>query len=308
MNKAKPLVLLALLWVLSVTPFLQITLSAPVAFAVDPAESQVTLSGNLEAFDGELSATISAQQSGSLTAYYAGYINVAVSNTTIEFTGSSSVEALTNSLPQQPAPGGSTGSAPADYGGMAQKSFFGQSITVDIALRNVVLDLTSGMLTLNNGGFNTAALQFSFSTNEIGTIDYLSPSLGENGSDNLVGDLADASSMTATLTTNSEVQILTIPVNMTFTPGSGALDGSTLNMVGQIVATNSLALPLINSIEITNQTVTLSVANVTAQSQVLVSTNLDNWQVQTATVTNLSGLTIFVFPVYGNQEFFRVQR
>ena len=280
---------------------------APVMFTVDPTQSQVTLSGNLVAFSS-LSAPITAQSSGSLTTSYNGNINADVSGTTIQFTGSSLITAQTNSLPQQPAPGGVSGSAPADYGGMAQKNAFFTTITLDIALRNAGLDITSPMLTLSSGDFASTSLQFSFSTNVNGTIDYLD-NIGDSGTAGLVGSSTDASSAPASLTTTGSVQVLTIPVNMTFTDTSAALNGTTLIMVGQIVATRTIFTPPnINSINVTNQMVVLTVAYATAQSQVLVSHDLNHWSAQTTSVTNRLNLTIFTFAGSGDAELFRVEQ
>jgi hypothetical protein len=283
---------------------------ASVVFIIDPTQSQVTLSGNLEAFDKELSAPITAQSSGSLTASYAGTINADVDETTIQFTGSSLIEAETNDSPMQPAMGGSPGYGPADYGGMAQEQAFFTTISVEIALRNVALDLTSPMLTLTNGTFASTSLEFLFSSNVDGTIDYDSPILNESGSTPLAGDSTDTSGTLASLTTTGNVQVLSIPVNMTFTDTSGTFDGTTLNMVGQIVATQTLLPPpIINSITVTNQMVVLTVANATTQSGVFTSTDLQTWSTQPASVaTNLSDQIIFTFPLSGNSGFFRVKQ
>jgi hypothetical protein len=281
---------------------------ASAVFIIDPTQSQVTLSGTLDAF-GELSAPITAQGPGSLTASYAGTIDAEVNETTIQFTGSSLIEAQTNASPQQPAVGGAPGSDPADYGGTAEEQIFFTTISVETALRNVALDLTSPMLTLTSGTFASTSLEFLFSSNVDGTIDYDSPSLGESGTAPLTGDSTDTSSTPASLTTTGNVQVLSIPVNMTFTDTSGALEGTTLNMVGQIVATQTLLPPLIiNSITVTNQMVVLIVANATTQSEVLTSTDLKTWSTQPASVTSLSDQIIFTFPLSEGAGFFRVKQ
>jgi hypothetical protein len=277
-------------------------------FVIDPTQSQVTLSGNLKAF-GELSAPITAQDPGSLTASYTGTINANVGSGTIQFTGSSLIEAQTNSVPQQPAVGGAAGSAPADYGGTAQQQFFGTTITVVMAVRNLTLDLTSPVVPLSSGSFAATSLEFTFSTNGDGSIDYDSPALGEADTAGLTGNSTDAASTQATLTTTGTVQVLTIPINMTFTDGSGTLDGTTLNMVGQIVATQTaLPPPVIASISVTNQTVSLAAQNATAQSEVFISTDLKTWSFEPASVMTSGSQTIFTFPVSAGAAFLRVRQ
>jgi hypothetical protein len=287
---------------------IQIGNSASVVFIINPTQSQVTLSGTIVAFDNELSAPITAQDPGSLTTSYAGTINADVSGTTIQFTGSSMIEAQTNASPQQPAVGGAPGSGPADYGGTAQEKIFFTTVSVEIALRNMLLDLTSPMVTLTNGTFASTSLEFLFPSNEAGTIDYDSPSLGESGTSPLTGDSMD-NSTPASLTTTGNVQVLSIPVNMTFTDTSGTLDGTTLNMVGQIVATQTaLPPPIINSITVANQMVTLTVANATSESEVLTSMDLKTWSTQPASATNLSDQIIFTFPLPEGAGFFRIKQ
>lgn len=281
--------------------------NAQVVFQVDATQSQVTVSGNIVAY-GTLSAPMSAQTPGSLTTVYSGSVNVARSNSTLQFTGSSFIAAENNPTPQQPAPGGSPGSAPADYGATAQQGFFGFTVIANAAVRNLALDLTGPLETVTNGDFDASPLQFSFSTNVDGTIDYLD-NIGDSGSDPLTGSATESSNTTGTLDTTGSVQTLTLPVNVTFTQNSGALQGTTLHMSGKIVAARTLPAPVIDSITVSNGSVVLTVENATLQSQTLVSTNLNSWlPPAAATITNRSDLVIFTLAPSGSCEFFKIRQ
>jgi len=282
---------------------------APVDFVIDPAQSQIVLSGNVIAFN-VYSAPLSEQNPGSLTAAYSGTINADVSDATIEFTGASVIVAQTNAIPQQPAPDGVSGYAPADYGAMAQTNSNGAPFTLFVALRNMGLNIASPMLVLSNGDFASASLEFSFSPDGYGSLDYsTSLNLNEVGTTALSATSTDAASIPSSLTMTGTVQVLTISVNMTFTNTSPALNGTTLNLTGQFVATRTvLPPPNINSLIVTNQVAVITVANATAQSQVLVSPDLNQWSTPAATVSTYSNLTVFTLSATGNQEFFRVEQ
>ena len=83
------------------------------------------------------------------------------------------------------------------------------------------------------------------------------------------------------------------------------VNGTTLTFSGQLVATQSLP-PLIRSLVIKSNRVTLTVTNTTAQSTLLTSLDFKNWSTAAATVTNVAGTTTFTVPVTSPQQFFRV--
>ena len=138
--------LVAVTFALSMKPFAQ-SQAGPVVFAVDQTQSQITLSGAIVTFSGLFSAPLSTQGPGSLVTAYSGNINAVVAGSAIQFTGSSTICAQTNGL-WQPAPGGASGSGLANYAGQAQAwiPFVGTN-TAFAALRQVVLDVTSPLLT-----------------------------------------------------------------------------------------------------------------------------------------------------------------
>src|SRR5689334_16563259 len=81
-------------------------------FTIDPAQSSLTVSGMV------FGIAFNPQGAGSLTTVYNGTIQVAQTGGTIQFTGGSLIAAETSGS-WKPLPGGGNGSAPADYGGLA---------------------------------------------------------------------------------------------------------------------------------------------------------------------------------------------
>jgi hypothetical protein len=279
---------------------------APALFTVDPGRSQIALSGSLtyNTVFGSVSAPITAQGLGSLVTSFAGTVDALVDASTIQFPGGSALGAHINGV-WQPAVGGTSGSAPADYGGMARASIpFVGTVTVYAALRNVVLDVTSTVAPVSNGSFASSNLVFIFPTNAPGTIDY-NDGIGDQGSQPLGGNTTNTAAAASSLTVTAGVQTLAIPIQTTYVVGSGNFAGTSLTFSGQLVAARILP-PLINSLLVTNQMALLTVTNATAQAQLLISSNLTTWSAASATVSNAAGLTFFKTPVAGPVAFFRV--
>ena len=104
---------------------------------------------------------------------------------------------------------------------------------------------------------------------------------------------------------------LLIPINAQFVFTLLSAKDTTVHLMGQIVATNSIAAaaPVIQSISVTNQSVMMTAENVSLQSQLLVSPNLASWSTASFTATtNDSGGIIFTTPMNGAHAFFRVQQ
>jgi hypothetical protein len=271
--------------------------AAPVVFTVDSSQSQITLSGKIAGYP------MTSQGAGSLAATYSGNINADVAGSTIMFTGSSDIIAKTNGV-WQPAVGGASGSALADYGAKASLSFLGTGYG---AARNIVLDVTSLPLTLTGTNFDSTALVFSFATSSASSFDYYT-SIAHNTL-SLTGNSTNSVADGASLTTNGNMLKLVIQINAQFAFTLLTAGDTPLDLTGQIVATNLMtAPPNISSIVLNNQNVVLTVGNATAQSQVQISTNLTSWLPASTTVSNYSGLMIFTTPLYGPQSFFRVQQ
>jgi hypothetical protein len=270
--------------------------AAPAIFIIDSTRSQVTLSGDV------VGETLSAQGSGSLTTTCSGFILANVTDSTIQFPGQSQLIADTNGV-WQPGVGGAGGSALADFGGKVTVPFVGAAYA---AARNTELDLTGPLLPLSGGSFDSSALVFSFSTNVIPTLDYNAGFLG-SGSKALSAYSTNNIVNGATLTSSGAIQTLAISINTQFTFSLLSSGDTTLNIVGQVVATSSPAL-VIDSIVISKGTVVLTVQNATGQSQLQSSPDLSAWVPATATVTTNGTTLTYTVPISGGNQFFRIQQ
>ena len=222
-------------------------------------------------------------------------------SSSMQFPGQSQISAANNGI-WQPAPGGNTGSAPADYGGQINFQYIG---TTYAALRNVVLDVTSPLLPVNNGNFDSSALVFSFAPNANATLDY--STFNGAGSQPLTGYSTNSVLNGATLATNGTRQTLTIYVQTQFTFSLINPNDTTLNLNGQIVATNSP--PLFQSITLTNQTLVLTVQNATGQSVLQSSPDLTAWSAANPAVTTNGPTSLtYTVPLTGGNSFFRVEQ
>ncbi len=263
-------------------------------FIIDSNQTQITISGKVAGYP------FSAQASGSLTAAYLGNLNATVSGSTIQFTGLSTMTAIPNGV-WRPAAGGGSGSAPADYGI--------QVVTVGTgygATRNLVLDMTSPLLTLTQTNFDSSQLIISVVTNSNPVFDYYNIGL-QSGSDPMSGNATNSVATGSFISTNGGVLQLVVQIGATLL----STNGGVLNLTGEIVATNSLsafAAPVIIGTVATNQNLVLTVSNATAQSRLLSSTNLTTWSPAGATISTNGGLILFTTPRSGPRTFFRVQQ
>jgi hypothetical protein len=203
--------------------------AVPAAFTINSGSSSLVLGGT---FAG---VPVLQQTPGSLVTSYSGTINTDLTATTIQFT-SAGADAALQPQNQQPEPGGLPGSDPADYGIQVNTGI----TTVNGAIRDFLLNLTSGALTLTGGtAFQTSGVTVSISD---GALDY-------NGGGALFGgiDMSGESSGNGTgaglLQTVGITQTLTLPINVDFTFSVIATDDSELNLLGTLVATRIIPEP-----------------------------------------------------------------
>jgi hypothetical protein len=270
-------------------------------FFLDSSRSTLTMFGDV---GGD---SFSSQTSGGLTTVYDGYINAYLTSSNIWFPGGSFIHALTNGI-WQPEAGGGSGSAPADYGVAGLQSFntpytgfyYG-------AFRNIVLDVGSVPLPITGSYFDDSQLYFSFVTNTA-AFDFNSPSLGKRGSAPLTSGSVNLMANSNDLYTDGVVRTLSIYIKLRFSyyvPWAGQ---SSITLTGQLVATN-LALPTIQSVVKTNDSLVVTANDASPGSQLLVSTDLVTWLPANATTsTNASGSVLFTTPMNGSSGFFRVQQ
>jgi hypothetical protein len=289
-----------LLWGLA-----QAASAVPLVFTLNPSLSQLTASG----YEGL--GNFSPQAPGSLTTTYSGSINVDLTGTTITFTGGSLIAAQTNGS-WQPAVGGVPGNAPADYGGTNSADFGtgeGAYLPGNFALRNLVLDLTSPVLAMTNGSFNGSGLTCLLVTNTA-TIDYYysAVSVGTNSkSQFLNGSAPNTLVGGASVSTNAGERQLVLQFNGSFASTLNFPGDTDITFSGQLVATT--APPIIQSIANSPPNVVITTQNTTAQSVLVVSTNLMTWSPASATLaTNGLGMIVFTAPLNAGNAFYRVQQ
>jgi hypothetical protein len=190
-------------------------------FTIDPLSSSLSLSGTVAGF------TLTQQGPGSLTTTYSGSINADFNSSTIQFNNAAAAAAINGNW--QPLPGGGSGSAPANYGGQASLGGFGIAFG---AGRNIVLDITSGVIPLSGTSFDASQLSISPTT---GALDYNSP-FG-SGSTSLAGLFGANMATMGDISVVGGIATLTIPVQITQVLTLVSNGDTTITLSGNLVAT-----------------------------------------------------------------------
>jgi hypothetical protein len=182
-----------------------------VNFVVDPSVSRLTLSGDLGG------TPIQQQGAGSLVTSYTGTINASYdqANGLITFNAAGTNVVANNSGTWQPAVGGGSGSAPANYGGQITIAF----VTARAAVRNFAANVTSSALNVDgSGNFPVNSLTL---TTTAGTADYNAGIIGSG-----TASIAGQSATNAATTSGSVVNTpgggpgdfdLSVPIDITIT-------------------------------------------------------------------------------------------
>jgi hypothetical protein len=226
---------------------------SPVAFALDPNASQLTLSGRVN--DG----AIQEQGPGSLTTQYNGTINTDLADdlSTIQFLADGTAANAQISGQWSPLSGGADGTADANYGGKSTFhvpiGIFNVTVNADVAVRELVFTASSGPLPLDG----SAAPSYAFPANGItfkttaGFADYKAvPSIGstQRGRADISNQSAqNQSTDNGTVLDNGDGTFtLTVPVKITIsqtitfsTPFGTATVTVTLNIMGTLQGTSS---------------------------------------------------------------------
>ncbi|MEX2170414.1 MAG: PEP-CTERM sorting domain-containing protein [Pirellulales bacterium] len=206
--------------------------AAAVNFTIDPALSQITLTGFVQfgAIQLPLAPQVSGADIGNVTSY-SGLITVDVDNpfapTTIQALGSSATAAISgNWVPQAdggPAPGNPGVPQPANYGvGVS----LGAASAVGAA-RNVVFDVTSGAEAVV-GGLFASNQTLTFTT---GSFAFNTP-VSTPGAEDLAGVSTTNAGAPSSYTVVGSLATLIIPFSGTYVDGD-----LTSNYSGQLVAT-----------------------------------------------------------------------
>ena len=224
-----------------------------------------------------------------MTTKYGGTLQATQTGNTIQFTGLSLITAL-NSGNWQPLTNGSAGLAPANYG--ASISLVAGFVKVKAALRLLQLGISSRDITvISNGQFTATNLMLLFPSNAASSLAYLETGLASgSGSTALTGQSTNNSTTFATLSTNGNLQILTILVNTQFIFSTASSNDTILNVVGQLVATGPtlpVMVPVLQPPTVQTQVVTVRwQAPAGQQFQVQSSTNFVTWQTNAVNVTS----------------------
>ena len=176
--------------------------------------------------------------------------------------------------------------------------------TIRGALRDLVLDLTSGVLPVTNGGFDAAGLLFAFPTNSLASFDYDAGFLGSDGIA-LSGIATNKIVNGATLTGAAGAQTLTIQVDTEFKFRALTPNDSAVHLTGKLVAVQAAPAVSITSIEIRGQQVVLHVQGAT-EPRLDSSPNLSTWSTRTPEKSSDANGTVLTLPLDGAQEFYRV--
>ena len=199
-------------------------LFALTTFTVDPALSTLRLSGEVASV-----LELDEQGRGSLVAAYEGTIRADVDDNSIEFVGDSDIVARSKGNYEP-------GDAPANYAGESETDGLIDVRIGEAAVRGLRLDLTSGVLPLNDrGGFAADVVTLRTTAGE------LEYDLRIGGDDEIDLDnnaVANASPGVATLTGTGTNRTLTIPVDISFEE-----DSAELRLRGTLVAKAGVGAP-----------------------------------------------------------------
>jgi hypothetical protein len=268
-------------------------------FTIDTNRSSITISGSV------LGSSITNQGPGSLTTSAGGSIQAVATAGTIQFVGQSVILAgISGSW--QPNADGTAGSQPANYGATANTAL-GTGVA---ALRNVLLDVTSPVIDITGGQFDSSSLTFLFPSNATSSFAYrvsggfISPS----GSLPLTGYATNKVTQLATLTNLGNQQTLVLPVNATYHLKLLSPNDIIVTLAGQLVAVQSTPSPLaVQSIAVQSNTVTLQwQSGPGGQFQVQTSPDLKTWLTNATGVTSATGTYTWSGPATNALQFLRL--
>jgi hypothetical protein len=167
-----------------------------------------------------------------LTTTYSGTGLADLTATSIQFLDGSVVPAA-NSGSWQPLPGGTAGSAPANYGGQVSLGILG---TARFAVRGLVVDASSAPIPFEGTGFAANALTMNI---DEGSADF--QSVLATGTDDISGSSGantapGSGTLTVAISTSPSVgtATLTIPIAATVVTDVAGLGEATLNFNGQL--------------------------------------------------------------------------
>jgi hypothetical protein len=201
-------------------------------YTVDPTASTLQFSGTIAGLPA------GPQTAGSDTTRYSGSLMADVTSTTIQFLDGGAIDAQQQALSQQPSANGTSfTAAAADYGFTFNQPPFD---TGRAAIRNLILDMTSGVLARSGtsipSGQNVVV--------DSGVIDYRVEGLNNaNGREPQTGEFAINEAGPGTLTVVGNIETLTIPISARYFFTTIDISDARLTATGQIVATRVIPEP-----------------------------------------------------------------
>jgi hypothetical protein len=211
--------------------------AAAVTFSVDPAQSNLKLTGS---WDG---ANLWQRPVNSLVTSYGGSISADITGDSIRVI-QASLDAETSGN-YRPRAEGKVGRAAGDYGGFFRTGVSGVRGNLNVALRELVLGMQSEALSLTGGSFDASSLGLAATG---GGLDYsgagLLRAIVGKGRAPLAGEAASVLGLTGSLAGDEIARTLTIPVHATLrvqlnTPLPDEYDVIDLTLTGRIVATGA---------------------------------------------------------------------
>ena len=265
-------------------------------FLIDSNQSSITISGTV------VSATITSQGPGSLTTSISGTLQAAVAGSSIQFGGQSQIKANNNGS-WQPKADGTAGTAPANYGAMGT-TILGSGVA---ALRDVLLDVMSGSIPINNGQFDASGLTFLFPTNANSTFAYnVGGFLPQHGVQALIGYATNKVTAMGTLTASGGQQTIGLPINATFVFSLISSGDTVITLKGQLVATQTAQAPplVVQSFILQDQNIALQwQGSPGEQFKILSSSDLNTWQTNPINPTFANGIYTWSVPATNPVQF-----
>lgn len=276
------------------------------SFTVDSTQSVLTVSASLTTPLGTIQ--LQPQGPGSLTTTYEGTVKADVTAASIEFVGGSAVRGQNNG-DWEPGLGGAAGTALANYGGQADNSL----LSAKAAMREILVDLQSGPLTITAGTFPAEALVFGFPSNATSVLDYSYDSIAgsDSGSYNLTSYSTNSIGATGSLARMGNELVLTIPVHYS---GHGTLifsDDLAYTLDGQLVARATAAAPPLRiGLNISADQLVLAInTEIGSKYTILSATNLPDPPIVLESFTATENPTLITNRLSGApQQYFRVRQ
>ncbi len=263
---------------------------------LDPARSQITISGNVAGFK------LSEQGPGSLTTTVGGTVDITTLGGQIQITGATLDVNSNGSW----APGlNGQAKSPADLAGQAS-TLFGP---ITGAFRDLVVNAIGPVKPLApNGQFDASAIVFSFPLNSTSVLDYDSFITGA-GHQNLAGGGTNQAATVGTLIDSNGTQTLTIGLNATFFFTLAIPNDTALTLTGQLVATSAPAAtpPQISGIQFTNGLAIITATKTLPTTKVESTRTFNGWTSESPIVTVIDSSTrTFTLQSADKFRFFRL--